>query len=593
MGSAGRFQGNWKGLTVVTVVCLAGLLPFVDKAFHIDDTLFLRVARQIHEHPTDFYGFRIIWYFTEKPMAQITKNPPLAAYFTALVTSVWGWGELPLHLAFLVPALGVAWGSYYLAQRFCSRPALAAIIGMLTPAFLVSSTSIMCDTMMLAFWLWAMICWDRGISQRRAGLLIAAALLIGLGFLTKYFAVSLIPLLFAYSWRLRRRPWGWWLLPLLIPVAIMAGYQWLTHRLYDQDLFSDAINYAKEVQHKSSHFASLWDKLVIGLTFAGGCLASAAFFFPWLWSRRGVGLWLVAIGCLVYVLYIRGHLGPFKLVLHGEEDIPDSVRWSAILQIGLLAIAGAGVLALALMDLWERRDPSSLLLFLWVFGTFIFTAFVNWTVNARSIFPAAPAVGILVVRRLERLQRLSAGWIQWRLMAPVAGAAILSMLVARADYQFANSARQAALEIHHRFADLPGTIWFEGHWGFQYYMEEHGAHILDTDTMHCEPGDLAVLPLNNCDLYMLPADSTEKIEPSVVVPTSAWDWTSKVFGGHPLGIATMHPILLAGFYATGFGPLPFVFGDVPKDEYVLYQVTKPIHAAIHFQGKAPKFEMIH
>ncbi len=37
------------------------LVPFINKAYTIDDPLFLRAAQQIEKHPADFYGFRINW----------------------------------------------------------------------------------------------------------------------------------------------------------------------------------------------------------------------------------------------------------------------------------------------------------------------------------------------------------------------------------------------------------------------------------------------------------------------------------------------------------------------------------------------------
>ena len=48
------------------------LLPFVTKAFHIDDTLFLWIARHIQTDPLDFYGFRANWYGYAMPMSAIT-----------------------------------------------------------------------------------------------------------------------------------------------------------------------------------------------------------------------------------------------------------------------------------------------------------------------------------------------------------------------------------------------------------------------------------------------------------------------------------------------------------------------------------------
>lgn len=70
-----------------------------------------------------------------------------------------------------LPALGVVGGTYRLAQRLCGRPLLAALATLLTPVFLVSSTNVMCDTLMLCLWVWAVVWWDRGLVQGSAGAL--------------------------------------------------------------------------------------------------------------------------------------------------------------------------------------------------------------------------------------------------------------------------------------------------------------------------------------------------------------------------------------------------------------------------------------
>ena len=132
---------------IVLVICY---VPFVDKAFNVDDTLFIKVAQQIQSDPADFYGFSYNWFGMEMHMSKITKNPPATSYYIAMVASLFGFSESTLHLAFLIPAVAVALGAYYLGRRFCSRPALAATIAVLTPGFLVSSLTVMCDTLMLA-----------------------------------------------------------------------------------------------------------------------------------------------------------------------------------------------------------------------------------------------------------------------------------------------------------------------------------------------------------------------------------------------------------------------------------------------------------
>ena len=219
----GRWSSSYSyaSLGVLTIACL---LPFSGRAFHIDDPLFVLAARQIARHPLDPYGFNLIWCESLERMADITKNPPLACYYGAAVGQVAGWSERAFHLAFLVPALALVLGTYRLAKHFTRFPLLAALATVLTPGILVSACSVMCDTMMVALWVWAVILWIEGLQPRKAWYLAGSGVLIAASALTKYFGASLILLLAAYSFaRLRRL--GNWIWYLLIPVGALVGYE--------------------------------------------------------------------------------------------------------------------------------------------------------------------------------------------------------------------------------------------------------------------------------------------------------------------------------------------------------------------------------
>ena len=69
----------------------------------------------------------------QQRMADVTKNPPLACYYAAVVGRVAGWSERAFHLGFLVPALALVLGTYRLAKHFTSLPVLAALATLLTP----------------------------------------------------------------------------------------------------------------------------------------------------------------------------------------------------------------------------------------------------------------------------------------------------------------------------------------------------------------------------------------------------------------------------------------------------------------------------
>jgi hypothetical protein len=135
-----RGKRRWStklSLLFLVAMTIGFIAPFANKAFHIDDPLFLWAAKQIQSDPTDPYGFKVTWNFDEMEMSEVTKNPPLTSYYIALVAYWVGWGEKALHLAFLIPAIAVVLGTYVIAQRLCERPVLASLIGLITPCCLI------------------------------------------------------------------------------------------------------------------------------------------------------------------------------------------------------------------------------------------------------------------------------------------------------------------------------------------------------------------------------------------------------------------------------------------------------------------------
>ena len=69
---------------VILVVCLG---PFINKAIHTDDVLFVWAAEWIQKHPADFFGFKVTERFSAIPMWVANWNPPLMSYFLAGVAA--------------------------------------------------------------------------------------------------------------------------------------------------------------------------------------------------------------------------------------------------------------------------------------------------------------------------------------------------------------------------------------------------------------------------------------------------------------------------------------------------------------------------
>ena len=80
-------------------------VPFLGRAFHMDDPLFLWAAKHIQTNPAHPYDFIVNWYGVEQPMSIVMENPPLASYFLALVGLLIGLSALfaPFKGGVLVP----------------------------------------------------------------------------------------------------------------------------------------------------------------------------------------------------------------------------------------------------------------------------------------------------------------------------------------------------------------------------------------------------------------------------------------------------------------------------------------------------------
>jgi 4-amino-4-deoxy-L-arabinose transferase-like glycosyltransferase len=540
------------------------------------------MAQQISTHPGDPYGFAANWYVRNQPMFSIMQNPPLSSYYMALVASFLGWSEPAMHGAFLVPAVAAVLGTFFLARRLCNSPLLAALLLLFTPVFLVSATGVMCDVWLLALWVWSIECWIRGLERNSFRLLVLSAVLAAAAALTKYFGVALVPLLAVYT-LVRERRVTHRILYLLIPILVITSYEVITKAKYGQGLFGNAMLVSwNENAKPEQHF---FQQLFIALSFAGGCLFSVLFYAPLL--KLGQRPIMQKVGAVHRTA--RGRLRSiaptwpnFRILIAGIVIfvflVPlfyfgaakTALPFGIAIEGALFVAIAIGILALALVDIVQHKTADSLLLGLWVFGTFVFAAVMNWTITSRTFLPMAPAVVILLVRRLRvpaivatavtggrglpvlPLRTVAATW--WLILP----AAFVSLLITIGDYKFANTARIAASQFQQRFQNESGTGWFEGHWGFQYYMQQWQAKPLDLEQHGLVPGDTLIVPTNNTNVSRKPA-----------TPTIA---SFEQMNYAQFFAITMSREVGAGFYSSKWGPLPWVVGAVPAEHYLIFRL---------------------
>lgn len=531
---------------ILTVATLACLLPFLGKAFHIDDPLFIWTAQHVVSEPFNFYHFNVNWDGREEPMFKAMQNPPLAAYYLALAGTQLGWSEIALHAGFLLPALALILGTHRLARRFCAHPLAAALATLAAPVFLVSSTSVMCDTLMVAFWVWALIFWTEGMAEHKPLKLWTSALLITASGLTKYFGFALVPLVAAFSIA-ERRKLSSWAACVLFPLIVLALYEWWTSKLYGRGSLVDGLNFAESQRGTGD---PLYTKVLVELSFIGGSMIPLLFSAPLLWGRRSLAGGTAALLLLGAALVVHKKVATVDFVQGGQ------MNWLFVVEFSLFVTTGAGIMLLAISDLLQRKTAESLLLFLWVAGTFVFVLKACWQISGRYLLPMAPAVAILLIRRMEWRKRLDARKQLGAFAVPLTISLLLALMVTWGDYRLANSVRDAAARIQKETV-ASNPVWFEGHWGFQYYMQNQGARAFDFHHQLHGSNDVLVLPTQNCNVYFPP--------PPRFVPWFDFDCEPSNC------LITMNQDASAGFYSDFMGPLPYGFSRKPVGRYFVFR----------------------
>ncbi|MFM7142774.1 MAG: hypothetical protein ACKO2K_12770, partial [Alphaproteobacteria bacterium] len=192
---------------------------------------------------------------------------------------------------------------------------------------------------------------------------------------------------------------------------------------------------------------------------------------------------------------------------------------------------------------------------------------VNWTANGRSVLPLVPPAAILLARRVadpaatgaeERSDRLLG--LPLAVVPSLAVAAAVSLAVAAAEQCVAEAGRAGARAA---LARAEGhRLWFEGHWGLQWYLEEGGAEPIDFEHSPIRPGDRIAVPSYNTNMRPLPEEATRLVEVIPLAPAAR--------------LTTIHEAVGAGFYAAiATGPLPFGLGYVPADEMRVVEAVRP------------------
>ena len=150
-----------------------------------------------------------------------------------------------------------------------------------------------------------------------------------------------------------------------------------------------------------------------------------------------------------------------------------------------------------------------------------------------------------------------------KVVAPLVVSAAVALWVTWADADLANSGRKAAQYVRDHLSKPGINVNFEGHWGFQYYMQGYQYQPIDYRNLHVGNGDLVVIPQNSS--YA----AAQSISPSVVASRGVLTLPVKT------GMTTMSQPWGSGFYSDALGPLPYSFGPPLPEYYMVLRLKNP------------------
>lgn len=514
------------------VVLVLGLLyvPFLGQAFHIDDRIYLQIADNILEKPLFPYDYPAVFEGISAPDAASHSHLPLTSYYLAAFRAIGGRNiEWLDHLAFLIFPLLAAFSTYDLARHFVERRLAAALLLLVSPAFLVLGHTLMPDVPMLAFWTLAVSRFLRILSDggRRSDWVILTLSLLAASFMS-LLSVGLLLLMAAglvlKRWQDGAVPQGRWWLILAAPFILWGLWYLRAYWHYDRFVLVNT------VLHMNKRDAFDWALFgTKGLSFVLDL--GAVFLCPLVLWYGFAGTFRTRVGLLVFFLSFV----PFFTFVTGWH-------WLYVLLFALFLSSG-------LLVLWEfvllvrERDVATRILVLWFFGILAAALLLFYAGSARYALLALPPVVIVWVRRLEG--RIEDPYFLRNLVwAGIVLTGLYALLPAIADYRFAAVYRDTTRELVQKYERPGRTVWFTGEWGFRYYASESGARLLRRVGTEPGAGDIILKPyLASPWVTLFDGDQGCRLLEQRIVeepfPVRMLDFSSH-----------------AGFYSTGWGILP-------------------------------------
>jgi hypothetical protein len=495
-------------LALVFVALNAGLPT------QIDDTAYFYYARQIASHPLDPYGFQLIWYEQREPAMEVLA-PPLVPYWWALGMRLLG-DQVSLWKIWLLPfGLMLFFALFCLFRRFA--PGLeweGTFLLTFSPAFL-PSFNLMLDLPALALSLMALVVLVRSCDSGSGSLGVLSGILGGLAMQTKYTALLGPPVLLLYAWSVGKLRLG--LLCSLVATAIFAAWEGFLFCRYGQSHFWF------HVRETGAPLLSKYLLILPLFSILGGAAPAGALVN--LCALQAKRIWIIAAACLAALGYalvmIQNFVLPVSLafgamgVLVGITSV--LVAWRLLrMEKGsgnfsqgdakgeqhsdgkrprpqVQAMSKFGNLAPVWKAVLSATRTQQGFLVLWLAmelaGYFVLSPFAAVRRVLGMLVAGSLAAGNLATRTCQ------AGTARALLSAVIAVNTALGLTFYLVDWRDASAEKQAVEAARESVFPSPGaTVWYVGHWGFQFYAERGSMKPVVPYESWLQEGDWLIVP---------------------------------------------------------------------------------------------------
>ncbi|OVE78234.1 hypothetical protein BVX98_00760 [bacterium F11] len=514
-------------------------LPFLNRAYFVDDSYFVQIGSWLKDNPGQPYHFRaddagINTRGWEEDGLVRMVNPLVHHYYLAILMKTGSNKEWFLRLGCVLLSCFAALFLFGLARRLTENPFLATLLVLVTPVHWLTSYSLLIDSTLSFFFFGGLYFFIKAIEKDHIGTFVISGIFMGLGILTKYPGVFVLPLTALWTilrWKKIGHRWRVGI-PWVLALVFLGAFNLWTMKLYGQ---AHILAASQRMVHLFG-----WAKPFVFLVFLSG----VCFFPVFIWKLTTKKMILFG-GFIVSVVMIifSSSLGGFSLF--------QGFLYGFFFASSILFLIHMGMI-------WKKYVfPRDFFLVLWILGFVLMMMVVMGWVAARYYMIVVPAVVFLTIRFIE---------MEWRgheraiLKGLLAFALFFTSLLAYADYKQADPSRDVGSKL-----TSAGYAGGAGH----YYMGDSFtmAYLRSEGWIPWFPGT--------------EFEKGDRILTKTVTMPPIYRWREKVDLKliKTFEYNTRYPLKVmdfrgsAGFYASLWGGLPFSFSTGPWERFVLFEVV--------------------